>query len=92
MEQDLVVLSDPVIDDPDATLFSLSWQSPSQLSDSDRPFDDVAGIRSVHQVQLQHVKLRVIEVVFSDTLGSPDRYESVAYEPFSRSLWDSVIP
>ena len=66
-EQNLVILRYPVIDDSDATAFSCSLQSPSQLSNSTGTFDDVSSIGPVHQVELQHVKLRVIEVAFSDT-------------------------
>ena len=61
-----MVLGDPVVDDSDATAFPCSLQSPSQLSDSTGPFDDISGIGPVHQVELQHVELRVIEVDFSN--------------------------
>lgn len=61
-----MILRNPVIDDSDATTFPCSLQSPSQLSDTTRPFDNGSSTGPVHQVQLQHVELRVFEVVFSD--------------------------
>lgn len=42
---------------------AVPWQTPSQLPDSTGSFDNVSSIWSVHQVELQYVELRVIEVV-----------------------------
>ena len=76
-----MVLGDPVVDDSYATAFACSLQSPSQLSDSTGPLDDVSGIGPVHQEELKHVELRVIEV------DLPDARESCCFDKLHLLLY-----
>jgi hypothetical protein len=62
-----MIIGDPAIDHPDTASLPAVFQPPSEFSDAARAFDNVTGVRPVHQIKLQHVELVVVEIVFSNT-------------------------